>query len=212
VPDPATLLAFSLVSLALVVLPGPGVLYIVARSFDQGRGAGLASMLGIESAELVYIAAAAVGLSAVLAASATTLSVLRYAGAVYLIVLGIRHWRTPDRPLELPRSSGQRLFAQGFVVQMLNPKVALFFLAYFPQFLDPDGAVVPQVMLLGVLYVTIACTSDAVYVLAASSAGRRIARRRGTQRKIRRASALTYIGLGLLAALAGDRSSAAARP
>jgi threonine/homoserine/homoserine lactone efflux protein len=211
VPDPKTLVAFSVVSLALVAVPGPGVLYVVARSFDQGRRAGLASMFGIQSAEVVYIFAAAVGLSAMLAASATTLSVLRYAGAAYLIFLGVRQWRSPEAPSGLPRRSQHRVFAQGFVVQMLNPKVALFFLAYFPQFLDPEAAVLPQVALLGTLYIAIACASDAGYVLAASSLRERIARRHSTRLRIRRASAATYIGLGLFAALAGDRSAATVR-
>jgi threonine/homoserine/homoserine lactone efflux protein len=121
----------------LVATPGPGVLYVTARSFDQGRRAGLMSMLGIEGAELVYIAATAAGLSAILAASTTSLTAIRFAGAAYLITLGIRHWRGREAPLDLPRGPAHYLLAQGFVIQLLNPKVAVFFVAYFPQFLDP---------------------------------------------------------------------------
>jgi threonine/homoserine/homoserine lactone efflux protein len=201
---------FSLATLILVAMPGPGVLYLVGRTLDQGRRAGVASMLGIESGELVHVVAAAVGLSALLAASATALDVVRYAGAAYLIVLGIRRWRAgaePDAPVEPQRASARRIFAQGLVVQVLNPKVAIFFLAYLPQFLDPSAPVAPQVLLLGGVYLAIAMASDGVYVVLASLAARRLRASTAAQRGMARASAATYVGLGLFAALSGRSAS-----
>jgi threonine/homoserine/homoserine lactone efflux protein len=211
VPDLPTLVAFSLVTLALVATPGPGLLYVIARSFDQGRRAGLASMLGIESAELIYIAVAAAGLSALLAASAAAMEIVRYVGAAYLIALGIRHWRRAADPDDALAGSDRLLFAHGFVIQMLNPKVAFFFVAYFPQFVTADSAAAPQFLLLGGFYIAIACLSDGVFVLLASRAGRYLARHTRARRRIGRASAASYIGLGLFAAVAGDRSAVSAR-
>ena len=136
-PDLATILVFCGVSFVLVATPGPGVLYVVGRSIDQGRRAGIASMIGIESAEVVHVFAVAFGLSALLATSAQALDVLRYGGAVYLIVLGVKRWRDGAEEVEAAAepASARRILAQGFVVQLLNPKVAIFFLAFFPQFL-----------------------------------------------------------------------------
>jgi threonine/homoserine/homoserine lactone efflux protein len=207
-PSLTTLLLFAGVTALLVATPGPGVLYIVGRSVDQGRRAGLLSMFAIESAELVYVFAAAVGLTALLATSAAALDALRYAGAAYLIVLGVRRWFAADEPPERAPASGRRVFAQGFVVQLLNPKVAVFFLAYFPQFLDPHAAIAPQVLLLGVVYLAVAVTLDAVWVVASSGLAVRLARSDRAQRRLARYSALTYIGLGLLAAFSGERARA----
>jgi threonine/homoserine/homoserine lactone efflux protein len=211
-----TLLVFAGVTALLVVTPGPGVLYIVSRSVDQGRRAGIVSMLAIESAEVVYVLAAAVGVSALIATSATALDALRYGGAAYLIVLGVRRWRAgpgPNDPEGTPDTartgpSGRRVFAQGFVVQLLNPKIAVFFIAYFPQFVDPHHAAAPQVLLLGVVYIAIAVVFDAIWVVVSSGLARRLTRSRQARRAIARFSALTYVGLGLLAALSGQRSSA----
>lgn len=211
-PSLSTLLLFSAVTALLVATPGPGVLYVVSRSVDQGRRAGLISMFAIESAEVVYIVAAAAGLTALLAASATALDALRFLGAGYLILLGIRRWRRPDDAgsgLDRSAPSSRRVFAQGFVVQLLNPKVAVFFLAYFPQFLDPHAPIAPQVLVLGSVYVAVACACDAVWVLVSSELAQRLARSSRAQRAIGRASALTYIVLGIAAALTGERAAAA---
>ncbi|MEA2125447.1 MAG: hypothetical protein QOI80_2229 [Solirubrobacteraceae bacterium] len=208
-PDLSTLLLFALASFVLVALPGPGVLYVVGRSADQGRRAGIASMLGIEAAELMYVGAAALGLSALLASSATAFDSVRYAGAAYLVYLGIRRWLAGEgEQAAAAPASVRRIFAEGFVVQLLNPKVAIFFVAYFPQFLDPGAAVVPQVLLLGALYVAIAAASDLVYVVLAARLANRLHRSRRARRALARGSALTYIGLGVLAAASGHRSTA----
>jgi len=212
-PGLATLLLFCGVSFAMVASPGPGVLYVVGRSIDQGRRAGIASMIGIESAEVVHVFAVALGLSALLATSAHALEVLRYAGAAYLIVLGVRRWREGAEEVEghADPATARRIMAQGFVVQLFNPKVAIFFLAYFPQFLDPPAPILPQTLLLGALYVVIAACSDLAYVLLSSLIAGRLKRSARARRRVARASALTYIGLGVAAALSGDRSPAATR-
>jgi threonine/homoserine/homoserine lactone efflux protein len=212
-PDFATILVFCGVSFAMVATPGPGVLYVVGRSIDQGRRAGVASMIGIESAEVVHVFAVALGLSALLAASAHALDVLRYAGAAYLVVLGVRRWREGAEEIEgrAEPASSRRIMAQGFVVQLFNPKVAIFFLAYFPQFLDPHAPVLPQTLLLGALYVAIAACSDLAYVLASSLIAGRLTRSERARRRVARASALTYVGLGVVAALSGQRAAATTR-
>jgi threonine/homoserine/homoserine lactone efflux protein len=204
-----TLLAFCGVTLLLVATPGPGVLYVVGRSVDQGRRAGLISMLAIESAEVVYVLATAFGLAAVLASSANALDAVRVAGGAYLIVLGVRRWRRDDEDAVSP--SSRRVFAQGFVVQLMNPKVAVFFLAYFPQFIRPGSSVLAQVLLLGGLYIAIAAASDAVYVLASSALAARLTRGARSQFVVRRGTAALYMVLGSVAALSGSRSLAARR-
>jgi threonine/homoserine/homoserine lactone efflux protein len=198
-------LVFALVSLALVATPGPGLLYLVGRTVGEGRRAGFVSMLGVEAGELVYVLCAAVGLSALLANSTLALGGLRYVGAAYLIVLGVLAWRRSDREEGQPLTRSRRAFAQGLVTQLLNPKVALFFLAYFPQFLRPDSAVAPQVLTLGAVYLLVALASDSLYVLLASSLAARIGRSSRARRRRARISAVVYLGLGVAAAVSGDR-------
>jgi len=136
-PEPSTLAVFVLAAVALLVTPGPAVLYIVARSVEQGRWAGLVSALGVHVGTLVHVAAAALGLSALLVSSALAFDIVKYLGALYLMYLGIRRLLTSDAAAAAsaaaPRSL-RRLFAQGIVVNILNPKTALFFLAFLPQF------------------------------------------------------------------------------
>jgi threonine/homoserine/homoserine lactone efflux protein len=208
-PSVETLAVFAGVSFLLVATPGPGVLYIVGRSVDQGRRAGVASMLGIEAAEALYVLAAAAGLSALLASSATAFDAVRYAGAAYLVYLGIKRWRAgaTEADPDAPPASARRIFAEGFVVQLLNPKVAVFFVAYFPQFLNPESAVVPQVLLLGVVYIAVACISDLIYVTAADKLAGRLRASVRARLRFARASAVTYIGLGALAAVSGGRKA-----
>jgi threonine/homoserine/homoserine lactone efflux protein len=207
-----TVLAFCGVTFVLVATPGPGVLYIVGRSIDQGRRAGLVSMLAIEAAEVVYIVATAVGLAAVLASSANALDAVRIAGGAYLVVLGVKRWRRDDSEAAGDSTpSSRRVFAQGFVVQLMNPKVAVFFLAYFPQFIRPGSSVVAQVLLLGALYIAIAVASDAIYVLASSALAARLTHSVRSQLLVRRGTAGLYMALGVVAAFSGSRSLAARR-
>jgi threonine/homoserine/homoserine lactone efflux protein len=207
VPSVTTVLLFGLATLILTASPGPGVLYVCARSLAQGRRAGLASMFGIESGEVLWLVAAATGLAALLAASGASLTVLRFAGAAYLIVLGIQRWRRVEMVVVPDRASIGRIFAQGVVTQLLNPKVAVFFLAFLPQFLNPSQAIAPQVFVLGIVYLAIALVVDTSYVLTASALSRRFLQRPAAQKASGRIAAVTYIGLGLAAAALGYKPS-----
>ena len=136
-PAPTTLLLFALATFLLTVTPGPGVLYVTARSVSQGRRAGFASMFGIEAGEVAWIIAAATGVAAVLSASTQALDILRFGGAGYLVYLGIQRWREVERPATPEPARLSRVFIQGVVTQLVNPKVAVFFVAFLPQFLNP---------------------------------------------------------------------------
>jgi threonine/homoserine/homoserine lactone efflux protein len=210
-PSLALLAVFALATFVLTATPGPGVLYVVGRSVGGGRRIGLASMLGIETGEAVYIAAAALGITAVLATSALALSIVRYAGAAYLIYLGIQAWRHPsDEELDDQRQPGHwGAYGRGLVVQLLNPKVAVFFLAYFPQFIRPGYPIAPQVLVLGALYLAVAVLTDTAYVLLASWIADRLARTDKARRRRSRTSAIIYFALAAAALLIGDRGDTA---
>jgi threonine/homoserine/homoserine lactone efflux protein len=206
-PHLTTLAFFAVATFLLTASPGPGVIYVAARTLGQGRRAGFASMFGIGSGELVWIAAAATGLAALLAASADALTFLRYGGAAYLIYLGVQRWRhsetvEPPRPAPL-----RRIFAQGFLTQILNPKVAVFVIAFLPQFLDPAMPVLPQVAVLGVVYIAIALVVDLSCVLGVGALSRTLLSSRIAQRRAGRVAAGTYVALGVAAAVSGERLS-----
>lgn len=207
-PDLSTLAVFAAASLALIAVPGPSVLYIVGTSIAQGRRAGVASMLGVQTGALIHVAAAAIGVSAVLASSAGLFNLVRFAGAGYLVWLGvqrIRHAGDLDPAARPPRSHAH-LFRQGVVVNVLNPKVAMFFLAFLPQFVDP-GAASPgaQVLALGLVFVAIAIVSDGVYALVAGAAAERLRGSVSARRRMDRLGGGVMIGLGAVAALTGHR-------
>ncbi len=202
-----TLVLFGIATFILTVSPGPGVLYVTARSLAQGRRAGFLSMLAIEAGEVVWIAAAATGVAALLATSVSALTFLRFAGAAYLLYLGLQRWRHSENIQAPPRAELGTIFVQGFVTQLLNPKVALFFVAFLPQFLDTAHAVAPQVITLGAIYIAIAIAVDGCYVLMASALARRFARSPSAQKTTGRVAAVTYSVLGLAAA-----ATAVARP
>jgi threonine/homoserine/homoserine lactone efflux protein len=173
--DPSTFALFCVAALALAVVPGPAVLYIVAQSVDQGRFAGFVSALGIGVGGLVHVLAATIGLSSLLASSATAFTIVKYAGAAYLVFLGIRRLLTRETAendiVRVPRSR-RRLFVDGVVVNVLNPKTALFFIAFLPQFVDPDaGAATLQIFALGLIFVVIALGSDSLWALTAGTLG-----------------------------------------
>jgi threonine/homoserine/homoserine lactone efflux protein len=200
-PDSTSLWLFSLAALALLVIPGPAVLYVVVQSAEHGRRVGLASVAGIHVGTLVHVTAATAGLSALIVASALAFSVVKYAGAAYLVYLGVRRLLGRDTALAVDRGreSLRRAFARGTVVNVLNPKTALFFLAFLPQFVDADrGAVWSQALVLGLVFVGLGFVSDSLYALAAGSAANLLRRRRGLMRY---GSGLVYIGLGATAAL-----------
>ena len=204
-PSLGTLALFSVAAIALAVVPGPAVTYIVTQSVDKGRRAGLVSALGVASGGLVHVAAATIGLSALIASSATAFTAVKLTGAAYLIVVGIRRIRSRDdgdAPDTLPAPL-QKLYVQGVVVNVLNPKTALFFLAFLPQFVDPHrGSVALQVGTLGCLFAAIALTSDAVYALAADALAGRLRRNGGAARLRRYVSGGIFVALGVSAAAA----------
>lgn len=206
-PALPTLGLFTLAALGLLLFPGPSVLYVVTRSASQGRRAGLASVMGIESASFVHTAAAALGLSALLLTSALAFDVVKYVGAAYLIFLGLRTLLSRHRQeqsLEAAPRSFRQLYSQGFLVNLLNPKTALFFYAFLPQFVDPTrGAIVAQIILLGALFVVLATCTDGLYALLGASVGRVLTRNTRVQRWQRYFSGVVYIVLGMTAAVAG---------
>ncbi|WP_433438041.1 LysE family translocator [Nonomuraea sp. CA-141351] len=198
-PDISTLALFCVATLGLLVVPGPAVFYIVTRSVSQGRGAGLISVLGVHTGSLVHIAAAALGISALLAASATAFTIVKYVGVAYLLWLGVRKLmrRGEDEgPVQLPVQSKRRLFWEGFVVNMLNPKTAIFFLAFLPQFTKPDlGPVGPQILLLGVLWLLLGMASDGTYAMLSSALAGRVRGSARARRRLDVGSGLVYLGL-----------------
>jgi threonine/homoserine/homoserine lactone efflux protein len=213
-PSASTLALFAVAAVTLLVIPGPAVLYIVTRSVDQGRAAGLASVCGVHVGTLVHVAAAALGLSALLVSSATAYHTVRWLGAAYLIWLGVRRLLARDEPSgpvkdrHASRRGLGRIFAQGVVVNVLNPKTALFFLAFLPQFVDVSRGSVPfQVLVLGVAFVLLGLVSDGTYALLASTGAGWLRRRPRVARTSRLVSGGVLISLGVTTALTGSRSS-----
>ena len=206
-PDASTLVVFAGAALALIVIPGPAVLFILAQSVEHGRRAGVLSALGVATGGLVHIVAAAVGISALVLSSAVAFSIVKYAGAAYLLYLGIRRLLERSREGEdaVPREARPaRIFGRGVVVNILNPKTALFFLAFLPQFVDPDhGSVLGQILVLGTLFVLLALLSDTLYAVGAGALAARLRRRSERARDAGRyAGAAVYLGLGTATALA----------
>jgi threonine/homoserine/homoserine lactone efflux protein len=174
-PDSSTIALFSAAALALLIVPGPSVIYVVTRSMAGGRTAGIVSVLGIHTGSLIHVTAAALGLSALLMTSALAFNTVKYAGAAYLIFLGIRRLASSEishARTDIGSASLLRIFGQGVLVNALNPKTALFFLAFSPQFLDTsNGAVAPQIMLLGGLFIGLGLLSDGAYAMVAATFG-----------------------------------------
>jgi threonine/homoserine/homoserine lactone efflux protein len=226
-PTASTFGLCALASLALLVIPGPAVLFIVTRSLEHGRRVGLASVVGVHLGTLVHVGAAAVGLSALLVSSAAAFAAVKYAGAAYLVALGLHRLlrrAAPDASADplASAASVRRALGQGALVNVANPKVGLFFLAFLPPFVDPGrGPVAVQVVLLGLTYLALGLLSDAAYALAASTlaastlaastpAGgfrRRGGRRPPLSRRGRRATGVVYVLLGVLAALTPRHST-----
>lgn len=199
-------LLFLLAATTLVVIPGPNHLYITTRSIAEGRRAGIASALGVETGTLAHMVAAAAGLSAVIAASSTAFGIVRYAGAAYLVYMAIRTFRSRvdhDTPDLKPQSIG-RVYLDGALVNVLNPKVILFFLAFLPQFVDQKAGAVPmQILVMGLITGLIGLVSDILYALAADSIAGWLRARPAFQRRQRFATGFIYLGLGAAAVFAG---------
>ncbi len=205
---PQKLALFVAATLALTLTPGPAVLFIVARSMSLGRRAGFMSVLGVGLGNTVHAAAAALGLAALLASSPLAFSFVRYLGAAYLVLLGVR--RALDRRSSLGEADAgpapappREILRQAIMVAALNPKTALFFLAFLPQFADPARAsVTAQILLLGFVFVTLAMVTDSGYVLLAGGLGAWLRKNPAFARRERYLSGAVYVGLGALSALA----------
>ena len=208
--ESSQLYLFLIASLALLLTPGPAVLYIVARSINQGRMAGIVSVLGVETANFFHASAAALGLSAILLSSALAFNVIKYLGAAYLIYLGMRKImaREDEAKAELSRQESlPRIYTQGFVVNLFNPKTALFFFAFLPQFVNTSNAnVTLQMFLLGIMFVVMALLTDSAYALISSSIANRLNTNENFARNQRYFTGLIYIGLGVLTAFSGSRN------
>lgn len=207
-PEAPLLIPFLLASLVLAATPGPGVLYIVARTLAQGRRAGLASVAGVMLGNLGNACAAALGLAALVSVSATAFALLKWAGAAYLIYLGVqalRAGRNPSAGPEAGFAQGRRLLRDGFWVALLNPKTTLFFAAFLPQFIDPAGSALGQSTALGLAFVLIAGCTDTAYVLLAHRVAPALGPMPRSAAMGRYAQAMVYFGLGALAATAGQR-------
>jgi threonine/homoserine/homoserine lactone efflux protein len=208
VPAPSTLLLVALASLVLILIPGPNVVYIATRSLSYGRRAGLASMFGIESGILVHLTAATVGLSALIRSSTIAFDVVKYLGVVYLLFLGIRSL-VRGHPLELTAEQGsgsvRRTYAEGVLISVLNPKVALFFVAFLPQFVDPSrGSDSLQIFVLGLIFVAIASICDLGWAMAAGTLGRWLRERPRFAQRQHYLMGGVYLALGAVAALTGS--------
>lgn len=212
VPEASTLLLFTVAAVVLVVVPGPNLIFIMTRSVAEGRASGLVSGLGVETGTLVHVTAAAIGLSALLASSATAFAIVKYAGAAYLIYLGIRALRRREAVAPVtagPPQSLRRVYRQAMLVQILNPKVALFFLAFLPQFVDPArGRAWVQILVLGLLLALLGLINDSLYALAAARAGGWLRSRPRLLDRERYLTGSVYIGLGVGAALSGENQLA----
>lgn len=198
-PSGSAIVLFCVASVALAVVPGPAVTYIVTQSIDKGRRAGLFSALGVATGGLVHVAAATAGLSAVIASSATAFTTVKLVGAAYLIMVGIRRILSSDEDSDVVTepTPPRQLYVQGVVVNVLNPKTALFFLAFLPQFVDRDRTVWTQVAVLGLCWIALGLISDGTWALAGGTVGRFLRRRR---KAVRIASGGIFVGLGAVAA------------
>jgi threonine/homoserine/homoserine lactone efflux protein len=211
VPSATTLVLFAGAALVLLAIPGPAVLYIVARSVSQGRRAGIVSVVGVHTGTVVHVVAAAAGLSALLVASATAFTAVKLAGGAYLVVLGVRtllaHRRRVDvdTPLPTPAArSMRRIYADAAVLNVLNPKTAIFFLAFVPQFVDEGaGHVTTQVVVLGACFILLGFVSDGAYALAGAWVGGRLQRNARAARRSGLVAGTTYVGLGVLTMTTG---------
>jgi threonine/homoserine/homoserine lactone efflux protein len=209
VPQLGTLLVFAGAAFVLCAIPGPAVIYIVSRGVERGRRAALASVLGVHVGTCVHITAAVVGLSALVMSSATAFTAVKYVGAAYLVALGLQRLLRGSRVELAPRGGVEAelgpVFRQAIVVETLNPKTALFFLAFLPQFVDPSHAVAPQIALLGLVWLAVGLTTDACWGLAAGVMGDALRRSSRFPLVERYVAGGALIGLGVAAALTGRR-------
>jgi len=203
---------FLAASLVLLLIPGPAVFYIVAQGMEQGPRYGVVSAAGIAVGGIIHVFAAVLGLSALLAASSAAFSFIKYLGAAYLIYLGIS--KLLEKPIDvenaqktIARRKLDKVFWQGVVVQILNPKIALFFLSFLPQFVNPQkGNVTLQIAVIGFLFVVLGFLTDSAYALAAGKFGHKLSDRLGRSSLSKWFVGFTYLGLGFFTALTGRKT------
>jgi threonine/homoserine/homoserine lactone efflux protein len=210
-PSPSTYVLFVATALAILAIPGPAVLYVIVRSIEQGRRAGLESVLGITTGTLVHVTLATVGLASLVLASKTAFDAVRYAGAAYLIYLGVRRLLTP-RTEAGPEGRGPRsrrdLYMQGLIVNLLNPKTIVFIFAFIPQFVDVNAEHIwPQIMLLGLTFAGLGLVTDSLYAIVASTVADRLRGTPSIARVERWFGGIVLIGLGVVAALVAPHPS-----
>jgi threonine/homoserine/homoserine lactone efflux protein len=212
-PDPSMLALFSVAALLLLIIPGPAVIYIVTRGTSQGRAAALTSVAGIHTGTLVHIGAAVAGLSALIVASATAFTIIKIAGAAYLVYLGlVALFRRPDNATDAatasPPRTTRRIYLDGVVLNILNPKTAVFFLAFVPQFVNAgNGSTTGQILILGVVFVLLGLLTDGAYAVAAGWIGTRLSRSRRAERRKDVLSGSVYLALGVTTAFAGTSTT-----
>ena len=212
-PDAAHLVAFAVAATTIALIPGPGMLYVLARSLGGGRDEGLRSTAGTGIGGLAHVAAAAAGLSAIIATSATAFTVVKYLGAAYLIWLGSRallsrNHAAPSVAADGTATARSNALRQGALTEVLNPKTALFFLTFLPQFCQPEnGSLVLQVLVLGTISVALNTLVDVVVAFAAGGISQRLRERPKMWRRQQIGTGSILIGLGAYAALAGQRAS-----
>ena len=210
-PELSTLMLFAVATLALLIVPGPAVVYIVSRSVAQGRAAGLISVLGVHVGSIVHVLFAVLGITAILAASTTLFLIVKYAGAAYLIYLGIKQSRKKsgeDKTADAEKVSHGKLFRDGILVNVLNPKTAIFFLAFLPQFARPGhGSMSLQMLIFGLGFVVLGLFTDGSYAILALMLAGRLRKTPGARRRLDIASGVVLIGLGIMAALIGGTGS-----
>lgn len=203
-PHLSTILLFIAATMAVLVIPGPAVVYIVTRSVSQGRAAGFVSVLGIHVGTSVYVIATSAGLSALLMASSTVFMIVKYLGAAYLIWLGIQKLRArgeAGEAAEPAKASLPRIFGQGVIVNILNPKTLIFFAAFLPQFVEPArGPIAFQLAFFGLAFIVLGVLSDGTWALASSALAGRLRRNLRGRRRLDRSSGLIYLALGAFAA------------
>lgn len=204
----STIWLFVVAASTLLIIPGPAVLYIMARSIDQGKKAGLVSVLGVSLGGSVHVLAGAIGVSAILMTSATAFHIVKYLGAAYLIYLGCKTLfsksnSTASEIPKAPRKKLRKIFYESALVEVMNPKTALFFLAFFPQFIAPTaGSVTVHFLLLGTIFIILAFISDGLYAVLAASMRKRIAGSTASSKVLNRITGYFYIALGIFSAFA----------
>jgi threonine/homoserine/homoserine lactone efflux protein len=200
---------FLLAALVVAVVPGPGIFYVAARTLSGGRRAGFASTFGTALGGLVHVMGGALGVSAIILASAELFTALKFAGALYLVWLGVKTFREARDLAQQPvvTAGTQRVFREGVLVEALNPKTAVFFLAFIPQFIDPAGYPALQFMALGLISVALNTLADVVVVMMVATARTGLTRRSNLLQRLRQGSGLFIAGLGISLALARRPSS-----